>query len=97
WICVISLTISKFISGSFNQVHRWDSRKTPHSVLYAHVRRKNGFGGIIPLRFKPSSVNIKESMYAADFARRAPKLELFPKLQLFPNRGCLPTRYRRWY
>jgi hypothetical protein len=51
----------------------------------AHLRRKYGFGGIIPLRSNPSSVNIKESMYAADFARSAPKPVLFPKLGLFAS------------
>jgi hypothetical protein len=50
-----------------------------NSVLY------RGFGAIIPLRSNPSSVNIKEPMYAANFARHAPKLGLLPKLELFPK------------
>jgi hypothetical protein len=61
----------------------WRYSITPYYT--AHLRRKYEFGGIIPLRSNPSSANIKESMYAADFARHAPKLGLLPKLELFPK------------
>ena len=45
----------------------------------AHLPRKDGFDVIIRLRSNPSSVDIKESIYADDFARSAQKRELLPK------------------
>src|SRR6266446_5429461 len=69
------------IASTFvNQSHR-----TTHHT--AHLRRGYVFGGIIPLRSKPSRVYFKESTHAADFARSAPKRELLPKA------SCSPTRY----